>query len=68
MNTKELFKRLKAYAKKTGKDYSFDPKHGKGSHGRVTIGSRFTIVKQGEFGPGLLHKVLKDLGIDKKDF
>ena len=68
MNTKELFKRLKAYAKKTGQDYCFDPTHGKGSHGRIIIGSRFTIVKKGEFGPGLLNKVLKDLGIDKKDF
>ena len=68
MNTKELIKRLKAYARKNGKTFSFDPKHGKGSHGRITIGDRFTTVKKGEFGPGLLNKMLNDLGIDKKDF
>ncbi|MBF0246818.1 MAG: hypothetical protein HQL36_01900 [Alphaproteobacteria bacterium] len=68
METKEFLKRVKAYARETGQPYSFDPKHGKGSHGRVTLGARFTTVKRGEFGPGLLNKMLDDLGIDKKEF
>ena len=58
---------MKAHAKKNGKAYSFDPKHGRGSHDRVTIGDRVTTVKKGEFGPGLLNKMLDDLGIDKKE-
>jgi len=32
------------------------------------MGGHFTMVKHGEFGPGLLGKVLKELGINKKDF
>ena len=63
----ELLKRLKAYAKRNGLAYSFDPVRGKGSHGRVTVGNRFTTVKMGEFGPGLFSKVLSDLDIDKEE-
>ncbi len=48
--------------------YSFDPSHGKGSHGRVTVGKKYTTVKKGEFGPGLYRKMLSDLGIDKEEF
>lgn len=68
METKELLRRLRAYAKRHDLDFEFDASHGKGSHGRITIGGRFTTVKHGEFGPGMLGKVLKDLGINKKDF
>lgn len=67
MNRAELLRRLKAHAKSNGLAYSFDPGKGKGSHGRVTVGDRFTTVKLGEFGPGLLSKMLTDLGIDKKE-
>lgn len=63
----ELLRRLKAYARRNGLAYSFDPGKGKGSHGRVTVGNRFTTVKMGEFGPGLFRKVLTDLDIDKEE-
>jgi predicted RNA binding protein YcfA (HicA-like mRNA interferase family) len=41
-----------------------------GSHGRIYLGNRLTTVKSGNkpIGPGLLHKMLKDLEIDPKDF
>lgn len=68
MKTQEFLKKVRDYAKKNGTDYSFDPDHGKGNHGRVIVGEYFTTVKKGEFGPGLLNKMLKDLRIDKKDF
>ena len=68
MNRVEFLKRSKAYAKKNNLPYSFDPRHGKGSHGRVTVGEKFTTVKKGEFGPGLYRKMLRDLGIDKEEF
>ena len=67
METKEFLRRLRAYAKRHGLDFEFDASHGKGSHGRIMMGNRFTTVKQGEFGPGLLAKMLKDLGINRKD-
>ena len=76
MKTQEFLKKVRDYAKKNNKDYFFDPDHGKGSHGRVIVGEYFTTAKKGEFGPGLLNKMLvvlraqiqKDLRIDKKDF
>jgi mRNA interferase HicA len=40
---------------------------GKGSHATLYFGARFTIVKdrKKEIGPGLLRKMLSDLGLDK---
>ena len=67
MNRAELLKRLKAHAKRNDLRYSFDPQKGRGSHGRVTVGDRFTTVKKGEFGPGLLRKMLRDLDIEREE-
>jgi predicted RNA binding protein YcfA (HicA-like mRNA interferase family) len=40
-----------------------------GSHGRLYVGDRFTTIKdrKKEIGPGLLAKMLRDLGIDPND-
>jgi mRNA interferase HicA len=48
---------------------SYDSGHGKGSHGRLYIGSRFTTMKdrKKEIGPGLLKAMLDQLGLTKKD-
>lgn len=48
---------------------SFEPGHGKGSHGRLHYGTRFTTLKdrRKEIGPGLLSAMLKQLGLDKSD-
>jgi hypothetical protein len=42
---------------------------GKGSHATLYFGARFTIVKdrKKEIGPGLLQKMLADLGLTKAD-
>jgi hypothetical protein len=50
-------------------DYAFEPAPGKSSHGRITIGTRSTTVKDRtkEIGPGLLSAMCKDLGIDARD-
>jgi mRNA interferase HicA len=42
---------------------------GKGSHATLYFGARFTIVKdrKKEIGPGLLQKMLSDLGLNKTD-
>jgi hypothetical protein len=47
----------------------FDAKHGKGSHGMLHYGPRRTIVKdrRKELRPGLLHAMLAQLGLTKKD-
>jgi predicted RNA binding protein YcfA (HicA-like mRNA interferase family) len=68
MRGAEFVRLAKRYAKRTGKECRFVPGHGKGSHGRLYIGGRFTTVKRGEIPPGLLRAMLKQLGIDKEEF
>jgi mRNA interferase HicA len=48
---------------------SFDRSHGKGSHGRLYYGHRFTTLKdrKKEIGPGLLKAMLDQLGLTKAD-
>jgi len=42
---------------------------GKGSHSTLYLDGRFTILKdrRKEIGPGLLHKILADLGLHMSD-
>ena len=48
---------------------SFDHGRGKGSHGRLYYGDRFTTLKdrKKEIGPGLLKAMLNQLGLTKDD-
>ena len=68
MNGREFVRRARRYATRRGIGIAFDPDRGKGSHGLLRVGDRSTIVKHSEIGPGLLASMLKDLGIDRKDF
>ena len=68
MNGAEFVRRAKRYAKKTGRSCRFDPQVGKGSHGRIHVGGRFTTVARKEIGASLLASMLKDLDIDKGEF
>jgi mRNA interferase HicA len=63
-------RRVRRYARRRGLEFRYDPRRGKGSHGRIYLGNRLTTVKSGNkpIGPGLLHKMLIDLEIDPKDF
>ena len=68
MNGTEFIKRAKRFARKSGRSWRFDPSVGKGSHGRLHVGGRFTTVPRKEIGKGLLAAMLKDLDIDKEAF
>ena len=48
---------------------SFDRGHGKGGHGRLYFGPRFTTLKdrKKEIGPGLLNAMLTQLGLARAD-
>lgn len=48
---------------------AFDRRHGKGSHGTLWFGGRKTVLKDRgkEIGKGLLHAMLKQLGLDRSD-
>lgn len=43
-------------------------REGKGSHGRLYLGSRMTMVKRTELSKALLHAMLKELEIEKGAF
>ncbi|OOG27859.1 hypothetical protein B1C78_02485 [Thioalkalivibrio denitrificans] len=55
MNGFEFEKRVKRLGRRSGTDVRFEP-HGKGSHGRLYYGDRFTTLKdrRKEIGRGLL--------------
>lgn len=70
MKSTEFRRRARRYAKRNGLSFEFDPRRGKGSHGRILLGDRVTAIKSANKPPGtgLLMKMLKDLGIDPAEF
>jgi mRNA interferase HicA len=69
MKAAEFDSRVRKFAKRNGRKYRFEAWHGKGSHGRLYLDSKFTTLKdrRKEIGEGLLHKMLADLGLKKED-
>ena len=68
MNGREFIRRVRRYGKRSGRSVRFVPRQGKGSHGRLWVGERFTWVPRSELGPGLLRQMLSQLQIRKEDF
>lgn len=68
VKSKAFVRQLRRYSRKRGLDFEYDPRAGKGSHGRVYLDTRLTTVKHGEIGPGLVRKMLRDLGVDPEEF
>lgn len=68
MTGNELMQRLKRIGRRQGKAVRFEP-HGKGSHGRLYFGERFTTMKdrRKEIGKGLLKAMCAQLGIHPDD-
>ena len=69
MNGNELLKRLRRLARDRNLQLRRVRERGKGSHATLYLGARFTILKDRnkEIGPGLLLKLLRDLGLRKSD-
>jgi mRNA interferase HicA len=65
----ELVRKLKQLARKRRCEFSYEARHGKRSHGQLLFGDKLTTVKdpKKEIGPGLLHDMLKHLGLKKED-
>lgn len=65
----EFERKIKKIGRKNGIIVVFDSGHGKGSHGRLYYGNRFTTLKdrKKEIGPGLLVAMLAQLGLTKAD-
>ena len=69
MTGAEFERRIKRLGRSLGVLVSFDRSHGKGSHGRLYFGDRFTTLKdrKKEIGPGLLKAMLDQLGLTKEN-
>jgi mRNA interferase HicA len=69
MKAGEFIGAVEAIGTARGPPVRFDKSRGKGSHGTLYFGSRFTVVKdrRKECGPGLIGKMLSDLGLTRDD-
>jgi len=69
MTGSEFERKVRALGRKRGVVVSFDRGRGKGSHGRLYYGERFTTLKdrKKEIGPGLLNAMLAQLGLTRTD-
>jgi mRNA interferase HicA len=69
MTAGEFIRRIGALGAARGVPVRFDKTRGKGSHGTLYYGERFTVVKdrRKECGPGLINKMLADLGLRRRD-
>lgn len=69
VNGNELLKKIKKLAKKKNMRLELIKAHGKGSLSTLKYGDRKTTIKdlRKEIGPGLLSKMLEQLGIDRNE-
>jgi hypothetical protein len=69
MRGDEFERRIRRLGRRRGVPVEFDPVHGKGSHGRLYYGRRWTTLKdrRKEIGPGLLKAMLDQLGLTRED-
>lgn len=69
MTGNEFLRRITRLGRARGIPVSFDPRHGKGSHGTLHYGSQKTTLKdlRKEIGTGLLGAMLAQLGLSRSD-
>jgi mRNA interferase HicA len=69
MTGNELLRRPRRLARKRQLTFQYEARPGKGGHGRIYVGDRFTTIPAltHEIGPGLLSKILRDLGLSRRD-
>ena len=69
MKGSEFVQKIQRLGRERGVSVRLVIERGKGSHATLYFGTRFTIVKdrKKEIGPGLLQKMLSDLGLYRTD-
>ena len=69
VNGREFITRVRRLARRNGIAVRFDRTRGKGSHGTLYFGDRFTVVKDRRkpLKTGTLRGMCKQLGIDPND-
>ena len=68
MNGREFVRRARRYARRNNLEWRFDPADGKGSHGTFFLGSRRASVQHGEIAQGTFYAILRQLGINPREF
>ena len=68
MNDREFLRRARRYARRHRLRFEFDPERGKGSHGMAYLEGRTAVVPQGEIASGTLSSILRQLGINRREF
>ena len=68
MNDREFLRRARRYARRKRLSFRSDPDKGKGSHAELWIGSNRATIQHGEIPTGTLMAILKQLGIDRREF
>lgn len=65
MTGNEFIRKIKKLGQENGVSVQFMARRGKGSHGTLLYGSRFTIVRnpKAELKQGTLHAMLDQLGL-----
>lgn len=69
MTGEEFIRRVRRLGRQRGVAVRFEPRTGKGSHGRLYYGERFTTLKdrRKEIGTGLLAAMIRQLGLSRDD-
>ena len=69
MTGHELLRKLRRLARQRDLTFLYKSRHGKGGHGRIYVGHRFTTIPAPthEIGPGLLTEILRDLELTRRD-
>ena len=69
MTGDEFVRRVRRLGRERGIPVRFEPRKGKGSHGRLYLGDHFTTVKnrRKEISPGLLAAMLRQLRLSRED-
>ena len=69
MTGDEFVRRVRRLGRARGIAARFEPRKGKGSHGRLYLGDHFTTVKdrRKEISPGLLTAMLRQLRLSRED-
>jgi hypothetical protein len=68
MKRERFLSSLRRWCRRNGRELRVDRTGGKGSHVKVFVDGRQTVVKDGEIGPILKEIMLKQLGIPKDAF
>ena len=70
MTGRDFVNRVIQLGRGHGVSVSTDAKRGKGSHITLYYGTRKTVVKdrRKEIGPGLLNEMIRQLGLEQRDF